>query len=128
MPLVRIAIPTGKDSAFAQMLSDAIQDAMIATIDVPPDDVFQVLTEHQAHMLRIDPGYLGVSRSSEAIIVEILMRSGRTDTQKRTLYRTIVANLEQRGGIRPQDVMIAIRENERIDWSFGEGEAQIAPK
>lgn len=126
MPLVRIAIPAGRDAAFAQMLSGGIQDAMIATIDVPADDFFQVLTEHQNHMLRIDPGYLGVSRSSEAIIVEILMRSGRTDAQKRALYRTIVANLERRGNIRPQDVMITLRENERIDWSFGDGEAQIA--
>jgi hypothetical protein len=43
---------------------------------------------------------------------------------KQALYRRIVDNLAIQPGLRPQDVLICLVENELADWSFGNGEAQ----
>ncbi|MGN6304984.1 MAG: tautomerase family protein [Mesorhizobium sp.] len=124
MPLVRISLPAGKDAGFAKGVSDAVQDAMVATIDVPAADRFHVIADYPAGRLVIDPTYLGIERGAGALIVEITMRAGRTVEKKKALYRAIADNLHTRLGVRRQDVMIVLTENELIDWSFGNGEAQ----
>lgn len=126
MPLVRISIPAGKGDAFAKAVSESVHDAMVQTIDAPEADRFQVITEHAPGWLVVDPTYLGVDRSADALIVHITMRAGRPDGKKRALYRAIAENLHTRLGVRKQDVMIVLAENESIDWSFGDGEAQYA--
>jgi len=127
MPLVRISIPAGRDKAFAKAVGDGIHDAMIATVGIPADDRFQVITEHERALLVADPHYLGIERSDGAILVQITLRSGRSDDKKRALYRTIVENLQARAGVRKEDVVVTLVENEAIDWSFGNGVAQYAP-
>ena len=126
MPLVRISIPAGKGDAFAKAVSESVHDAMLQTIDVPEADRFQIITEHPPGRLILDPTYLGVDRSADALIVHITMRAGRPNEKKRALYRTVAENLHMRLGVRKQDVMIVLAENESIDWSFGDGEAQYA--
>jgi phenylpyruvate tautomerase PptA (4-oxalocrotonate tautomerase family) len=124
MPLVRISLPAGKDAGFVKGVSDAVQDAMVATIDVPAADRFHVVDEYAPDRLIIDPAYLGIERGPGALIVEITMRGGRTVEKKKALYRAIAGNLHDRLGVRREDVMIVLAENELIDWSFGNGEAQ----
>lgn len=70
MPLVRISIPAGKGSGFASAVSDSIHEAMVTTIDIPVADRFQIVTEHSAGFLINDPSYLGVDRSTDAMIVQ----------------------------------------------------------
>ncbi|MHA6686267.1 tautomerase family protein [Mesorhizobium sp. A556] len=127
MPLVRISIPSGKDAAYAKGVSDGVHDAMVATINVPQADRFQIITEHHSGSLIIDPTFLGIDRGADALIVHITLRAGRTIEQKKSLYRTIADNLHSRLGLRKQDVMIVLSENDLIDWSFGNGEAQYVP-
>jgi 4-oxalocrotonate tautomerase len=127
MPLVRISIPEGRDKDFATAVGEGIHDAMVATIDIPADDHFQVITEHDKSLLVADPHYLGINRSDGAILVQITLRRGRSDDKKRALYRTIVENLQARAGLRKEDVLVTLTENEPIDWSFGNGVAQYAP-
>lgn len=67
-----------------------------------------------------------MDRSTDAMIVQITMRRGRSKEKKRALYKAIVDNLHHRAGVRKQDVLVTILENELIDWSFGNGDAQIA--
>ncbi len=126
MPLVRISIPAGRDKAFTKAVSDSIQDAMVQTIDVPQADRFQIITQHAPGDLVVDPTYLDIDRGEGALIIQITMRSGRTNDKKRALYKTIAENLNTRLAVRKQDVVVTILENELIDWSFGNGEAQIA--
>ncbi len=44
MPLVRIDLARGKTVAQRQTIGDVIYNAMIATINVPQDDRFQIIT------------------------------------------------------------------------------------
>lgn len=126
MPFVRIAIPAGETVSFKQNVGQAIHDAMFKTINIPEDDKFQVLSEHGAGELMYDNNYLGVDRSEKCIFVQITMKHGRTPNQKKALYVAIAENLHTSVAWRKQDVMIILNENDLIDWSFGNGEAQIA--
>lgn len=127
MPLVRLSFLTGKSAAWRTAVSDAIQQAMVETIDVPPADRFHVMSEHAPGFLAIDPTYLDIARSGDPLIVQITLRAGRSDDKKRALYRRITTLLAENPGVRPQDVMIALGENGLVDWSFGEGIAQYVP-
>lgn len=127
MPLIRVSVPHGKSSDYRKGVGKCIHDAMVETINVPDADRFQIITEHHSGDLVIDSTYLDVARSGDAIIVQITLRRGRSVAQKRALYQAIARNLNERVGLRIEDVTICLVENDLIDWSFGNGEAQIAP-
>lgn len=123
MPLVRISHRTGVTEAYRQALSEGVQEAMATAVNVPADDRFHILTEHASGLI-FDAHYLGIERSPEWVAIQITFRKGRTVEMKQALYRRIVENLAKNPGLRPQDVMICLVENDLADWSFGNGEAQ----
>lgn len=127
MPLVRISVPETMPVDDIRNFADAVHAAMVATVDVPDTDRFQIITSHARDRLMIDPAYFNVERSARAAIVHITFRRGRSNAQKRALYREIAAKAHQSCGMRPADIMVVLTENERIDWSFGDGIAQMAP-
>ena len=117
MPLVRI---TGRHHVKTlRALGDAVHDALVAAIGIPADDRFQILTSATGETLVADPDYLGHRRESPAV-VEITLSAGRTNDQKRDLYARIGRGAET-AGIRADDVMVVLHENQRVDWSFGGG-------
>jgi 4-oxalocrotonate tautomerase len=126
MPLVRIDILKGRTAAQRRSLGDAVHRALVETIDVPADDRFQVITEHEANELAYDRSYLGIRRSDSIVLVQITLSSGRTLEQKRKLYRRITGNLAALD-VRPEDVWINLVETAPENWSFGLGEASYAP-
>jgi 4-oxalocrotonate tautomerase len=125
MPLVRISVLKGKRPAWRQQLGEAVHEALVKTINVPAQDRFQLLTEHEPGDLVYDPGYLGVARTNDIVIVQITLSLGRTLAQKRALYRRIAENLA-RLGVRREDVWINLIEVAKENWSFGLGEASYA--
>ena len=120
MPLVRIALRAGKPPA--------IHQAMVETINVPAEDRFQVFTEHQPGTLVIDPAYLGIERSEEAILVQIAISAGRTAEMKKALFARIADRLAKSPGLRKEDVFVNLVEVAKENWSFGNGIAQYADK
>ncbi|MHB1057042.1 MAG: tautomerase family protein [Rhodanobacter sp.] len=126
MPLVRIALRRGKSSAQLAALCDGIYQAMRETFDVPENDRFILVSQHDADEFDADPGYMGIARSDDLVIVQITCRSGRTTEQKQALYRRIAENFSADPGLRPGDVFINLVEVARENWSFGNGVAQYA--
>ena len=126
MPLVRIDLPVGKPPAYRSAVGDVIYGAMITALNVPHDDRFQVIVEHAVTDLVIDPDYLGIHRSAEAIVVQVTLNDGRTVDQKRAFYQAVADGLHGRVGLRREDVLISLVEVRRENWSFGNGEAQYA--
>jgi 4-oxalocrotonate tautomerase len=123
MPLVRI---TGRhDVGTLRALGDAVHDALVAAIGIPPDDRFQILTPATEETLVADAAYLGHHRESP-VIVEISLSAGRSNDKKRALYAEIARGAEQ-AGVRADDVMVVLHENQRVDWSFGGGIADYVP-
>jgi phenylpyruvate tautomerase PptA (4-oxalocrotonate tautomerase family) len=126
MPLVRISLVKGKRKEYLGKLGDAIHRALVDTIDVPPLDRFQLLTEHEPGDLVYDPGFLGIARSNDIVIVQITISAGRTLAQKRALFKRITDNLAALG-LRREDAWINLVEVARENWSFGNGVASYAP-
>ena len=127
MPLVRISLAKGKPEAYRRKVGDAIHRAMVETINVPPLDRFQLLTEHEPGDLVYDSTYLGIARTADILIVQITLSVGRTLEQKRALYRRIAANLAAAVGLRPEDALVNLVEVAKENWSFGNGVASYAP-
>jgi phenylpyruvate tautomerase PptA (4-oxalocrotonate tautomerase family) len=121
MPLVRISLVEGKPAQYKRAIADAVHQALVSAIGIPPDDRFQLITEHSRDDFIFDRNYLGIPHSDAFVIVQITLRSGRSNELKKTLYRSIADNLADQPGLRREDVMIVLIENELADWSFGNG-------
>lgn len=126
MPLVRIALRQGKDPAYRRRLGEIVYETMVAAMQVPVQDNFQIITEHDSLGLLFDPGYLGIHRTEDVIIVQITLNEGRTQDVKKQFYRQVAANLNRELGLRREDVFISLVEVKKENWSFGNGEAQYA--
>ena len=122
MPLVRIHANAAR--ATLDAVADAVHAAMVEHLGVPHDDVFRVIDAASAVVA--DAGYLGIARENP-VFVEITLRRGRTDAAKRAFYRALAEAVSRASIARPEDLLVVLRENERIDWSFGNGIAQYAP-
>ncbi len=48
MPLVRIALRSGKSEIYRKAIGDAVHECMVRTLNVPRLDRFQIITEHES--------------------------------------------------------------------------------
>jgi phenylpyruvate tautomerase PptA (4-oxalocrotonate tautomerase family) len=126
MPLVRIELRAGKPAEYRSALAEGVYQAMRTALNVPADDRFIVVSEHGEGSLVVDPGYLGIRRTPDAIVVQVTLNEGRTLEMKRAFYRKLADELEARAGVRREDVMVSLVEVKKENWSFGNGEAQYA--
>lgn len=126
MPLVRIDVPEGMGADARRAIGDTIYEAMRATLNVPENDRFQVITEHSRSDLIIDPDYLGIERSEAAILIQVTLSEGRTIEVKKAFYKAVANGLNERTGMRREDVFINLVEVKKENWSFGNGVAQYA--
>ena len=126
MPLVHISLRSGKSDLYRQAIFDGVYRAMHETFDVPEDDQFMTITEHDAENFRYGASYLGVDRGDGVIYIQITANNTRTVEQKKALYGRIVELLVENPGIRPQDVFVNIVEVAKENWSLGNGVAQYA--
>ena len=126
MPLVRIDLPAGTSAEYRAAIGDVVYVAMTETLNVPKDDRFQIISEHAPADLVIDPTYLGIDRSKDAIIIQVTLNEGRTVELKKAFYKAVADGLHQRVGLRREDVFIGLIEVKKEIWSFGNGEAQYA--
>lgn len=78
MPLVRIALRTGKSSEHIRAISDGIYAAMHETFAVPEDDRFMLVSQHRDEEFVYDAGYLGIARSADLVIIQITANNTRT--------------------------------------------------
>jgi 4-oxalocrotonate tautomerase len=126
MPLARIDVPAGKSAEYRSAIGEVVYTAMIGVLNVPKDDRFQVISEHPPAGLVIDPTYLGIERTRDAIIIQVTLNEGRTVDMKRAFYKAVADGLNERLGLRREDVVINLVEVKKENWSFGNGEAQYA--
>jgi 4-oxalocrotonate tautomerase len=126
MPLVRISLRRGKPAAYRKAIADGIYDAMRAAFDVPEEDRFMVISEHDEADFSYSANYLGIARSDNLVLIQITANNTRTTEKKKALYRAIADNLSKNPDVRPEDVFINLVEVLPENWSFGNGIAQYA--
>lgn len=126
MPLVRIDLRRGKSSAYIAALRHGIYAAMIEAFNVPENDRFILVGQHDADEFDYDPNYLGIARSDDLVIIQIACNNTRTVAQKQAFYRSVAEKLAADPGVRPENVLINLLETAKENWSFGHGIAQYA--
>jgi 4-oxalocrotonate tautomerase len=126
MPLVRIDLIKGKPAAFRKQVGEIVYNAMRETINVPVDDKFQIITEHAADEINVSAGYLGNSYTSDIILIQVTISTGRTVEMKKALFKRIADDLHDQLQVRREDVVINLVEVVKENWSFGSGIAQYA--
>ena len=125
MPIARISLRAGKLQAFRQAIFDGIYRSMRETLNVPEDDQFMTITEHDPANFRYGNAY-GVTRSADVVYIQIIVFNTRILRQKKGLYGRLVELLGQDPGIRPEDVFLTVLQAAKENWSVGHGLAQFA--
>ena len=126
MPVVRIDLMKGKPEGFGKQVGAIVYRAMVETINVPPKDNFQLITEHDRDGLIYDPSYLDIPRTDGFIIIQVTLNEGRTLELKKKFYQAVAEGLHKELGVRKEDVFIGLVEVKKENWSFGNGIAQYA--
>jgi 4-oxalocrotonate tautomerase len=126
MPLTHISLRAGKPEAYRQAICDSLYRAMRETFNVPEDDQFMTITEHDAANFRYGASYLDIARSDDLVLIQLTVSNTRTLEQKKALFRRIAELLSENPGIRPEDVFVNLVEVAKENWSFGHGLAQYA--
>jgi phenylpyruvate tautomerase PptA (4-oxalocrotonate tautomerase family) len=127
MPLVRIDLAAGHSPEGRAAIARGVHDAMVDTFAVPPDDRFQIITEHASTTEIVHaPSYLGIEYSDGLIFIQITCNDTRNADQKKALYAAIADNLTADPGVRREDIFISIVEVKKENWSFGNGIGQYA--
>ena len=124
MPLIRLSVPAHLNAQQVRGLADAVHEALVECCNVPQGDRFQLVSRFEPDHLILDPTFGDVQRTADACVIEILFLAGRTDTQKRQLYKDLAvraANL----GFNEDDLVVGLVENGAIDWSLGKGRAYV---
>ena len=126
MPLIHVSMRSGRSAATRGAICDSLHRALHETFDVPDDNEFIAITEHDAANFRYSQTYLGIERSDDIVMIQITANDTRTPEQKKALFRRTTDLLVERAGLRPQDVFINLVEVRRENWSLGNGLAQYA--
>lgn len=125
MPFARISLLKGKSTDYLRAISDNVHRAIVESFNVPPNDRFQAIHQHEPGELIFDRNYLAGPRSDDFVLIALSTGRPRTTEVKKAFYRRLVELLAQSPGLRPEDVMIIITTSASDEWSFGNGEAQM---
>jgi phenylpyruvate tautomerase PptA (4-oxalocrotonate tautomerase family) len=115
----------GKPPAYRQAIIDSLYRALREALDVPEDDQFVTITEHDAANFRYGAHYLGVARSDDLLYIRVTVFDTRTVEQKKALYKRLAELLGENPGVRPEDVFVNVLEARKENWSLGNGVASF---
>jgi phenylpyruvate tautomerase PptA (4-oxalocrotonate tautomerase family) len=113
MPLVRIEIRKGKSPQYKQKLLDIVHACLVDALKIPEGDRMQRLYELDAEHFEHS-----AQKSDDCAVIELTLFKGRSLQAKRKLYALLAQKLQAELGLRPQDVMVVIREPELDNWGI----------
>ena len=89
MPLVRISVMEGKNADYRRKIGDVVHQAMVETINCPPQDRFQLISEHPQGNFLYASVYLDIPHTDDLVMIQITLNEGRTVELKKALYKAI---------------------------------------
>jgi len=113
MPFVRIDVDASRSPAEIKAISEGVYQALIESVNAPPNDLFHVVSRHDSSDLIYSKDYLGIQRSEHFLAIQIFFYAGRTVEQKKAVYKAIVDRLAASPGVRKEDVFISVVEKAR---------------
>jgi phenylpyruvate tautomerase PptA (4-oxalocrotonate tautomerase family) len=127
MPVFHAHIPKGrflKEQKIA--IGNALNQSLVEALNIPKGDRFIVISEHGDDELFIDPTFMEMNRTANAMIITVLIGEHRPASDKKALLAAITRLLEKAAGISPDDVFVALVPVPNENFSFGRGVAQLA--
>ncbi|MEZ5501614.1 MAG: tautomerase family protein [Halioglobus sp.] len=121
MPIARISLLKGKSPEYIKTLADTIHQAFVEAFDVPIDDRFQIIHQHEPGELIFDTHYMCGPRSNDYVLICITAGRPRSTQIKQGFYRHLVELLQNALDHRPEDVMVVINTTQSDEWSCGGG-------
>ncbi|MGY4395446.1 phenylpyruvate tautomerase PptA (4-oxalocrotonate tautomerase family) [Sphingomonas sp. UYAg733] len=125
MPFTRISLIAGKPVGYVAAIVDSLDRALVECFDVPPNDRFTAIHQHQPGELIFDRDYGGGPRSEDYVLFHITTGKTRKPNTTARFFRRLVECLAETPGMRPEDVMIVIANSTADDWSFANGRAAV---
>ncbi|AYJ91265.1 tautomerase family protein [Bacillus safensis] len=127
MPFVKVSyMENAYDTESLASVSQTIMKALMKEFQVPKKDYFQVFSSHKKEEFFYNPHYLlRHERDHRLLYIQITCGPGRTDGQKKSLYKEIADQLYCQLHISKENVFIMLYETGLENWSFGEGLAQM---
>ena len=86
MPLTRVSLLKGKPPEYRQAILDGLYQAMREVFDVPEDDRFMMIDEHDKRNFLYGENYLGIARDDDLVIVQITVNNTRGPEHKKALF------------------------------------------
>ena len=127
MPVFNAHVPARRYTAEQKhALADALNQSLVQGLGIPEGDRFIMISEHGQNELFLDPTFMGMQRSSDAVIITILLGAHRPLKDKRAVAATINKLVVSALGISPDDIFIALIPTPNENFSFGRGQLQLA--
>ncbi len=121
MPLTTIDIRTAYPEQVEIDIIEAVQRALLETLQLPENDRNVKLAVHAPHRMIVPPQ---LAQPEKRTVVTVAMFPGRSGEAKRKLYQAIVANLENCAAAIPRDhVLICLQEVPFEHWGIRGGQA-----
>src|ERR1700704_3281999 len=99
MPLTRIALRRGKDAQYRKAIMDGVYEAMRETFNVPEDDRFMIVSQHDGDEFLYGKHYLDIARSDDLVIIQLTVSNTRDLAQKKELFARIAKKLGDKPGL-----------------------------
>ncbi|MFE5109279.1 tautomerase family protein [Streptomyces sp. NPDC056663] len=127
MPVFNAHVPAGRYSLDQKRaLADALNQSLVQALGIPEGDRFIMISEHGENELYLDPTFMGMQRSDDAMIITLLLGAHRPIENKRAVAAAINRLVVEALDISPDDVFIALIPVPNESFSFGRGELQLA--
>ena len=95
MPLIRISLRAGKPAGYRRAIAENIYAALRETFNVPENDFFATIAEHEQDDFIYDPEYFNIARTDDLLLIQMTVSNTRTVEQKKALYRRITERFEK---------------------------------
>jgi hypothetical protein len=127
MPLAKIHVLEGRyDEARLGKVSEAVQQALIEVLGIPPDDFFQIHHVLPRNRYLHTSSFVGQKYSDDMILLELTFIAGRPKETRLALLKSLNKKVVASAGISPSDLVIMLYEIAGENASFGSGLAQRA--
>jgi phenylpyruvate tautomerase PptA (4-oxalocrotonate tautomerase family) len=121
MPITTIDIRTTYSEQVEIDIIEAVQRALLETLQLPANDRNVKLAVYAPHRMIVPPQ---LTQPDKRTVVNVVMFPGRSQDAKRRLYQAIVANLENCQAAIPRDhVLICLQEVPFEHWGIRGGQA-----
>jgi phenylpyruvate tautomerase PptA (4-oxalocrotonate tautomerase family) len=125
MPIVRVSLLRGRPPEYLSAVSNAIHETLMDVYGLDPGDKFQMIHQHDPGELIFDQNFGGGPRSNDFMFINITGGIERTVAMKQKFFKRLVHLLQERAGVRPEDVYILLQTVSPSDISFASGRSLL---